>query len=117
MNALGSNESPTITKSNPSDLEETEEFWVREMHRRDGTSGRFGEAMLDAADLKPGQKVLDVGPEGVAMSGTAWLHGPQLIRARSPQRGITGDDLGPGRSGRTTVASHSATGSVRHTQP
>jgi SAM-dependent methyltransferase len=62
MNALGSDESPTITtQSNPSNLEELGEFWVREAHRWDGTSGRFGEAMLDAADLKPGQKVLDVG--------------------------------------------------------
>ena len=62
MNAVRSDESPTIaTRSDQPKLEEVGKFWVREVHRWDGTSGQFGQAMLDAADLKPGQKVLDVG--------------------------------------------------------
>ena len=62
MNALRSDESTTIPKPrNPLDLEELGEFWVKEADRWDGTGGRFGEAMLDAANLRPGQRVLDVG--------------------------------------------------------
>ena len=62
MSAVQSDESTTITEQGEQpDLEEIGEFWVREAHRWDGTSGLFGEAMLDAAGLGRGQKVLDVG--------------------------------------------------------
>jgi SAM-dependent methyltransferase len=37
------------------------EHWVRESDRYDAMNERFGEAMLDAADLGPGMRVLDVG--------------------------------------------------------
>jgi SAM-dependent methyltransferase len=37
------------------------EHWVREAERYDTMVGAFGEAMLDAADLKQGERVLDVG--------------------------------------------------------
>jgi SAM-dependent methyltransferase len=37
------------------------EHWVREADRYDAMNGPFGEAMLDAAELQPGQRVLDVG--------------------------------------------------------
>jgi SAM-dependent methyltransferase len=62
MNAARSEESTTIPEESVQpDLEEAGRFWVREAHRWDGTSGRFGEAMLDAAGLEPGQRVLDIG--------------------------------------------------------
>jgi SAM-dependent methyltransferase len=62
MNAARSEESTTLPEGNfQTDLEEAGRFWVREAHRWDGTSGRFGEAMLDAAGLEPGQRVLDIG--------------------------------------------------------
>jgi hypothetical protein len=62
MNAVGSDESTSATKPRTSlDLDQAQEFWVREADRWDGTSGRFGDAMLEAADLEPGQRVLDVG--------------------------------------------------------
>jgi SAM-dependent methyltransferase len=60
MSAIRSDESLTVARQQQ-DLEEAAEFWVREAHRWHGTSGRFGEAMLDAAHLKTGQRVLDVG--------------------------------------------------------
>lgn len=37
------------------------QHWVREADRYDAMSRRFGEAMLDAADLQAGERVLDVG--------------------------------------------------------
>jgi len=37
------------------------DHWVHEADRYDAMSGAFGEAMLDAADLKSGERVLDVG--------------------------------------------------------
>ena len=37
------------------------EHWVREAERYDTMVGEFGDAMLDAADLKQGERVLDVG--------------------------------------------------------
>lgn len=62
MNAIRSDESIPVTKQRPAlDLEDAQEFWVHEADRWDGTSGRFGDAMLEAADLEPGQRVLDVG--------------------------------------------------------
>jgi SAM-dependent methyltransferase len=61
MNAIRSDEPIPVTKQRPPlDLEEAQRFWVREADRWDGTSGRFGDAMLEA-DLEPVQRVLDVG--------------------------------------------------------
>jgi ubiquinone/menaquinone biosynthesis C-methylase UbiE len=37
------------------------EHWVSEAERYDTMVGAFGDAMLDAAALKPGERVLDVG--------------------------------------------------------
>ena len=37
------------------------EHWVAEAERYDSMVGAFGEAMLDAADLRPGERVLDIG--------------------------------------------------------
>jgi SAM-dependent methyltransferase len=37
------------------------DLWVREAHRWDGMNSHFGEAMLQAARLQPGDRVLDVG--------------------------------------------------------
>lgn len=42
-------------------LEVLQELWVREAHRADDTGGQFGDAMLDAAQLRAGDRVLDVG--------------------------------------------------------
>ena len=62
MNAIQSGKSiPVTDQRSPFDLEQAKQFWVREADRWDGTSGLFGDAMLDAADLAPGQRVLDVG--------------------------------------------------------
>jgi SAM-dependent methyltransferase len=62
MSAIRSDQSPAITTQRDRlDLEEAGEFWIREAARWDGTSGRFGDAMLEAANLEPGQRVLDVG--------------------------------------------------------
>ena len=62
MSAIRSDASIPVTKQRPPlDLEQAQEFWVREANRWDGTSGRFGDAMLEAAELEPGQRVLDVG--------------------------------------------------------
>jgi SAM-dependent methyltransferase len=62
MNAIRSDESLTVTEKRPPlDLEQAQEFWVREADRWDGTSGPFGDAMIEAVGLEPGQRVLDVG--------------------------------------------------------
>lgn len=62
MNAIRSGESIPATEQRSSwDLAQAQEFWVREADRWDGTSARFGDAMLEAAELEPGQPVLDVG--------------------------------------------------------
>ena len=37
------------------------EHWVAEAERYDSMVGAFGDAMLDAADLRPGERVLDIG--------------------------------------------------------
>ena len=37
------------------------EHWVREAERYDTMVGPFGDAMLDAVDLKPSERVLDIG--------------------------------------------------------
>ena len=58
-------------------LEEADRFWVREARRSDGTSGRFGEAMLDAAELRDGLRVLDVGcGAGSTTVEAAWRVAP-----------------------------------------
>jgi len=96
MSAIRSDDRSTIAKQvDPLDMQESEEFWVREAHRWDGTSGRFGDAMLDAANLKPGERVIDVGcgagsttveaGRRVAPGGTALgidISGPALALAR-----------------------------------
>ena len=96
MNAVRSDEPIPVTKQRPPlDLEEAQEFWVREADRWDGTSGRFGDAMLEAADLEAGQQVLDVGcgagsttveaARRVAPNGAALgvdISGPALALAR-----------------------------------
>lgn len=62
MSAVRSDKYSSGTKQRgPIDLEAFDEFWVQEADRWDGTGGQFGDAMLDAADLKPGEQVLDVG--------------------------------------------------------
>jgi SAM-dependent methyltransferase len=62
-------------------LEGMEELYVREADRLEAINGPFGEVMLDAAGLQPGERVLDVGcgqgtttlraAQGVAPDGTA----------------------------------------------
>ena len=109
MNAIRSDESIPVTKQRPPlDLEQAQEFWVREADRWDGTSGRFGDAMLDAADLEPGQRVLDVGcgagsttieaarrvaPKGAAVGVD--ISGPALAlaRERAVASGLDGVDF------------------------
>jgi SAM-dependent methyltransferase len=109
MNAIRSDEPTAITKKRDRlDLEEAGEFWVREADRWDGTSGRFGDAMLDAADLEPGQRVLDVGcgagsttveaARRVAPNGAALgvdISGPALAlaRERAAAAGLKGVDF------------------------
>jgi SAM-dependent methyltransferase len=93
MNAIRSEEPTPVTKQRPPSV--LEEFWVREADRWDGTSGRFGDAMLEAADLEAGQRVLDVGcgagsttveaARRVAPNGAALgvdISGPALALAR-----------------------------------
>ena len=58
MNAVQSDQPGTRSHSL---VDEAGEFWVREADRWDGTSGQFGLAMLEAANLAQGQRVLDVG--------------------------------------------------------
>ena len=96
MSAIRSEESiPATEHGLPLDLEKAQEFWVNEADRWDGTSGRFGDAMLEAADLEPSQRVLDVGcgagsttieaarrvaPEGAAVGVD--ISGPAIALAR-----------------------------------
>ena len=109
MNAIRSDESVPVTEQRtPSDLEEAQEFWVREAGRWDGTSGRFGDAMLEAADLEAGQRVLDVGcgagsttvdaARRVAPNGAALgvdISGPalELARERAAAAGLEAVDF------------------------
>jgi SAM-dependent methyltransferase len=102
MNATRSDESIAVTKQRPpADLDEAQEFWVREADRWDGTNGPFGDAMLEAADLGPGQRVLDVGcgagsttveaARRVAPNGAAVgvdISGPALALARERAAGL-----------------------------
>ena len=108
MNAIRSDESsPGTGQRPPLDLELAEEFWVREADRWDGTSGRFGAAMLEAADLEPGQRVLDVGcgagsttieaarrvaPKGAAVGVD--ISGPALALARERAAASGLNDVG-----------------------
>jgi SAM-dependent methyltransferase len=109
MNATRSDESIAVTKQRPpSDLEEALEFWVREADRWDGTSGRFGDAMLEAANLVPGQRVLDVGcgagsttieaarrvaPNGAALGVDISAPALALARERAAAAGRDGVDF------------------------
>jgi SAM-dependent methyltransferase len=62
MSAIRSDESTSASQTRSATfLDEADAFWVREADRWDGTSGRFGDAMLDAAELGSGQSLLDVG--------------------------------------------------------
>jgi SAM-dependent methyltransferase len=62
MSAIRSDGTETASQIGPGTfLDEADAFWVREADRWDGTSGQFGDAMLEAADLRSGQSVLDVG--------------------------------------------------------
>ena len=108
MNAIRSGEPiPTTKQRLPLDLDQAQEFWVREADRWDGTSGRFGVAMLEAADLEPGQRVLDVGcgagsttidagrqvaPKGGAVGVD--ISGPALAIARERAAANGLDDVG-----------------------
>jgi SAM-dependent methyltransferase len=109
MNATRSDESIAVTKQRPpSDLEEALEFWVREADRWDGTSGRFGDAMLEAANLVPGKRVLDVGcgagsttieaarrvaPNGAALGVDISAPALALARERAAAAGRDGVDF------------------------
>ncbi len=109
MNAIRSDESIPVTEQRPPlDLEEAQEFWVREADRWDGTSGRFGDAMLEAADLEPGQRVLDVGcgagsttveaarrvaPGGAAVGVDISAPALALARERAVATGLDGVDF------------------------
>lgn len=106
MNAIRSDESiPTTEQRSSLDLAQAQEFWVREADRWDGTSGRFGDAMLEAADLAPGQRVLDVGcgagsttiaaarlvaPNGAAVGVDTSAPALALARERSVASGVDG---------------------------
>jgi SAM-dependent methyltransferase len=89
------------TAVSPSNAEQRErwnqegEFWVRDADRFDALNGEFGIAMLEAARLRPGERVLDVGcgngettlqaGEHVAPGGTAVgvdISAPMLAYAR-----------------------------------
>jgi SAM-dependent methyltransferase len=90
------NEDSTVAEpSEQWDLEHLQELWLREADRWDRTGARFGEAMLDVAQLTPGERVLDVGcghgtttieaarrvaPEGAAVGLD--ITTPLLARAR-----------------------------------
>jgi SAM-dependent methyltransferase len=62
------------------------EHWVREADRYDAMNLRFGEAMLDAADLQAGEQVLDVG----CGNGATTLAAAQRVR---PGGSVVGVDL------------------------
>jgi SAM-dependent methyltransferase len=109
MNAIRSDEPTPVTKQRPPlDLEEAEEFWVREADRWDGTSGRFGDVMLEAAELESGQRVLDVGcgagsttveaarrvaPNGAAVGVDISGHALALARERAAAAGLEAVDF------------------------
>ena len=62
MSAIRSGGAGTASQIRPGTfLDDADAFWVREADRWDGTSGQFGDAMIEAAELRPGQSVLDVG--------------------------------------------------------
>jgi SAM-dependent methyltransferase len=62
MSAIRSGRAEAASQIRPGTfLDDADTFWVREADRWDGTSGQFGDAMLDAAELRPGRSVLDVG--------------------------------------------------------
>ena len=62
------------------------EEWVRQATRYDDMNGRFGEALLDAAGLQPGERVLDVG----CGNGATSLETARLV---DPGGSVVGVDL------------------------
>jgi SAM-dependent methyltransferase len=60
------------------------EHWVREAERYDTMVGEFGDAMLDAADLKQGERVLDVG----CGNGATTIEAAQRVRPGGVAVGI-----------------------------
>ncbi len=64
------------------------EHWVAEAERYDSMVGAFGEAMLDAADLRPGERVLDVG----CGNGATTIEAARRVR---PGGVVVGIDLSP----------------------
>jgi SAM-dependent methyltransferase len=78
-----SNESTITTDGR---LAAFQEVWVREAHRADDTGGQFGEAMLDAAQLRAGDRVLDVG----CGQGTDTLKAAQQV---APKGSVVGVDI------------------------
>jgi len=82
------------------------EHWVAEAERYDAMVGAFGEAMLDAADLRPGERVLDVGcgngattidaarrvrPGGLVLGID--LSAPMLVLARQRATAVGADEI------------------------
>ena len=62
--------------------------WVREAERYDAMNRAFGEAMLDAADLQPGERVLDIG----CGNGATTIEAAKRVR---PDGAALGVDLSP----------------------
>ena len=60
------------------------QHWVREAERYDTIVGEFGDAMLDAADLKQGERVLDVG----CGNGATTIEAAQRVRPGGVAVGI-----------------------------
>jgi SAM-dependent methyltransferase len=67
-------------------LEGMEELYVREADRLEAINGPFGEVMLKAAGLQPGQRVLDVG----CGQGTTTR---EAARAVAPEGAAVGVDI------------------------
>ena len=60
------------------------EHWVAEAERYDAMNQRFGEAMLEKAALKPGERVLDVG----CGNGTTAIEAARRVGSEGSTTGI-----------------------------